>query len=96
MDFLAHLFRRDGAGKPAPEPPVELSPLEAGQLSTVFAPPRWLRDLGRASWLLVGLFLLLAGIVWLLGTTQTIVGPVVAATIVATVAAPLVLSLTIR
>jgi putative heme transporter len=94
MDFLAHLFRRDGAAKSAAEPPVELSPLEAGQLSTVFAPPRWLRDLGRASWLLVGLFLLLAGIVWLLGTTQTIVGPVVAATIVATVAAPVVRSLT--
>jgi len=94
MDFLAHLFRRDGAGKSAAEPPVELSPLEAGQLSTVFTPPRWLRDLGRASWLLVGVFLLLAGIVWLLGTTQTIVGPVVAATIVATVAAPVVRLLT--
>jgi putative heme transporter len=93
MDLLGHLFRRDGAGKSA-EPPVELSPLEAGQLSTVFTPPRWLRDLGRASWLLVGLFLLLAGIVWLLGTTQTIVGPVVAATIVATVMAPVVRSLT--
>jgi putative heme transporter len=94
MDFLAHLFRRDGAGKSAAEPPVELSPLEAGQLSTVFTPPRWLRDLGRASWLLVGVFLLVAGIVWLLGTTQTIVGPLVAATIVATVAAPVVRSLT--
>jgi len=93
MDLLGHLFRRDGAGKSA-EPPVELSPLEAGQLSTVFTPPRWLRDLGRTSWLLVGLFLLVAGIIWLLGTTQTIVGPVVAATIVATVMAPLVRLLT--
>jgi putative heme transporter len=93
MDLLGHLFRRDGAGKSA-EPPVELSPLEAGELSTVFTPPRWLRDLGRASWLLVGLFVLVAGIVWLLGTTQTIVGPVVAATIVATVTAPVVRSLT--
>jgi predicted PurR-regulated permease PerM len=93
MDLLGHLFRRDGAGKSA-EPPVELSPLEAGELSTVFTPPRWLRDLGRASWLLVGLFALVAGIVWLLGTTQTIVGPVVAATIVATVTAPVVRSLT--
>lgn len=93
MDLLGHLFRRDGAGKSA-EPPVELSPLEAGELSTLFTPPRWLRDLGRASWLLVGLFVLVAGIVWLLGTTQTIVGPVVAATIVATVTAPVVRSLT--
>jgi len=93
MDLLAHLFRRDRAGKWV-EPPVELSPLEAGQLSSVFTPPRWLRDLGRTSWLLVGLFLLVAGIIWLLGTTQTIVGPVVAATIVATVMAPLVRLLT--
>jgi predicted PurR-regulated permease PerM len=57
-------------------------------------PPRWLRDLGRTSWLLVGLFALLAGLVWLLGTTQTIVGPVVAGTIVATVTAPIVGRLT--
>ena len=94
MDFFGHLFKRDGAGKPAESRPVELSPLEAGQLSSVFAAPRWLRDLGRASWLLVGLFLLLAGFVWLLGTTQTIVGPLVVATIVATVAAPVVRWLT--
>jgi predicted PurR-regulated permease PerM len=94
MDFFGHLFKRDGAGKPAESPPVELSPLEAGQLSSVFAAPRWLRDLGRASWLLVGLFLLLAGFVWLLGTTQTIVGPLVVAAIVATVAAPVVRWLT--
>src|SRR4029453_4721269 len=66
------------------------SPVEAGQLATVFAAPRWLRDLGRTSWLLVGLFLLLAGVVWLLGTTQTIVGPVIAGTIVAAVTAPVV------
>jgi predicted PurR-regulated permease PerM len=94
MDLFGHLFKRDGAGKPAEPPPVELSPLEAGQLSSVFAAPRWLRDLGRASWLLVGLFLLLAGVVWLLGTTQTIVGPVVVAAIIATVAAPVVRWLT--
>jgi predicted PurR-regulated permease PerM len=62
-------------------------------LSTVFSPPRWLRDLGRASWLLVGVFALLAGVIWLLATTSTIVGPVVAAAIVATVAMPLVAKL---
>jgi len=38
----------------------------------------------------VGLFALLAGLVWLLGATYTITGPVVAATIVATVAMPIV------
>jgi putative heme transporter len=92
--FFRHLLKKDGAVDASESPPVELSPVEAGQLATVFAPPRWLRDLGRASWLLVGLFVLLAGVVWLLGTTQTIVGPVVAATIVAAVTAPVVRRLT--
>ena len=59
----------------------------------MFSPPRWLRDLGRASWLLVGVFALLAGLIWLLGVTYTIVGPVVGAAIVATVAMPLVAKL---
>lgn len=88
--ILRHLLRRDGAGEPEEPPGVQLTPVEAGQLATVFTPPRWLRDLGRTSWLLVGLFLLVAGLVWLLGTTQTIVAPVVAAGIVATVASPIV------
>jgi putative heme transporter len=64
------------------------TPLE--DLSTVFAAPRWLRDLGRTAWLLVGVFVLLAGLTWLLGATYTIVGPIIAAGIVATVASPLV------
>jgi putative heme transporter len=77
--------------KAPPEPPIfELAPAEAGQLASAFAPPRWLRDLGRASWLLVGVFALVLGLVWLLGTTYTIVGPVVAGLIVATVAMPVV------
>ena len=64
--------------------------VELDELTTVFAPPRWLRDLGRTAWLLVGVFALLAALLWLLGTTNTIVGPVLAGTIVATVAMPLV------
>ena len=64
--------------------------VELDELTTVFAPPRWLRDLGRTAWLLVGVFALLAALIWLLGTTNTIVGPVLAGTIVATVAMPLV------
>ena len=49
---------------PPPEPAVfEFQPGEAGQLASVFAPPRWLRDLGRASWLLVGVFTLLLGLI---------------------------------
>jgi predicted PurR-regulated permease PerM len=92
--FFRHLLKRDGAVGAVEPRAVELSPAEAGQLATVFAPPRWLRDLGRTSWLAVGLILLLAGVVWLLGTTQTIVGPVVAAAIVATVTGPIVRQLT--
>ena len=69
---------------------TEIDVIQLEALSTVFSPPRWLRDLGRACWLLVGVFALLAGLIWLLATTYTIVGPVVAAAIVATVAMPLV------
>jgi predicted PurR-regulated permease PerM len=69
---------------------VRIDTAQLGELSTVFASPRWLRDIGRTSWFLVGFFLLLAGLIWLLGATYTIVGPVVAATIVATVTMPLV------
>ena len=69
---------------------VELDAEQARGLTSTFAAPGWLQDLGRTSWLLVGLFVLLAGIAWVLGTASTIVGPVVAASIVATVAMPLV------
>src|SRR5215470_13236591 len=55
-----------------------------------FHTPRWLRDLGRSSWLLVGLLLVLVGLIWLLAETYTIVGPMVCALIVAVVAMPLV------
>src|SRR3954454_5288160 len=88
MDLLKHLSRKDAA---AAEPaPFELGAAEAGELASAFAAPRWLRDVGRTSWLLVGFLLLIAGLVWLLGATHTIVGPVVAGTIVATVAMPVV------
>jgi putative heme transporter len=60
------------------------------QLSEAFVTPRWLRDLGRSSWLLVGLLALLGGLIWLLAATYTIVGPIVCALIVAVVAAPVV------
>ena len=72
-------FRR--RGQPAtvvvtsePIPSDELS-----ALSSTFAAPRWLRDLGRTSWLLVGVLLVLVGLAWLLGETATIVNPVTAA-----------------
>jgi predicted PurR-regulated permease PerM len=62
----------------------------AAHLKDAFVTPRWLRDIGRSSWLLVGLFLLLLGLIWLLAETYTIVGPMVCALIVAVVAMPLV------
>jgi putative heme transporter len=59
-------------------------------LQDSFRTPRWLRDLGRSSWLLVGLFALLLGFVWLLAETYTITGPMVCALIVAVVMMPVV------
>lgn len=66
---------------------VEIDPAE---LSGLFAAPSWLRDLGIASWLLVGVAAFLAGTVWLLALTQTIVVPVIVAAIIASVGSPLV------
>ena len=66
---------------------VEVDPRE---LSGVFAAPGWLRDFGTSSWLLVGIAALLAAIVALLALIDTIVIPVVTATIIAAVCAPLV------
>ena len=88
---VVEVFKRLRNKGPVEQPAwVELKPAEVGELASTFAAPRWLRDLGRTAWLLVGVFALLLGLVWLLGTTYTIVGPVVAGTIVATVAMPVV------
>jgi putative heme transporter len=67
---------------------------ELTALSSTFAAPRWLRDLGRTSWLLVGVLAVLVGLAWLLGATYTITAPVVGAMIVAAVTSPLVARLT--
>jgi len=64
--------------------------IDANQLAQVFAVPQWLRDLGLMSWLLVGTLLLLAGVVWLLALTSTIVIPVITAAIIAAVLSPVV------
>ena len=64
--------------------------LEPGELSGVFAAPPWLRDFGILSWLLVGISALLVAAVALLSLMNTIVIPVVTATIIAAVCAPLV------
>jgi hypothetical protein len=43
---------------------VQLDEAQLGQLSAVFAAPRWLRDLGLAAWLIVGVIVLLVGLIW--------------------------------
>ena len=85
----SRLHRSPEEGEPgeATEEYIELDPAE---LQGVFAAPSWLRDLGVASWLLVGIAAALAGAIWLLALTQTIVVPVIVAAIVASVASPIV------
>jgi predicted PurR-regulated permease PerM len=80
--------RRDAEGKPQGD--TDVVEIEPGELAGVFAAPTWLRDVGLTAWLLVGVALFLVGAVWLLTLTQTIVTPVIAATVVASVASPLV------
>ena len=62
--------------------------LEPQDLTGLFTPARWLRDLGRTSWLLVGVALFVVAAVWLLSLTQTIVMPVITAAVIAAVASP--------
>ena len=66
---------------------IEIDPSE---LTGVLAAPSWLRDGGITAWLLVGVFLFVAGVIWLVSLTNTIVLPVIAATVIATVAGPIV------
>ena len=57
---------------------------------SLFSTPQWLRDLGFASWMLVGFVLIIFGTIWLLGQTSTIVMPVILAGVLGAVAGPLV------
>jgi predicted PurR-regulated permease PerM len=82
-----------GAGEPpgSDEPEVvQLDEAQLGQLSAVFAAPRWLRDLGLAAWLITGVLLVLVGLIWLVGATSEITQPLIAAFVVACVTLPLV------
>lgn len=63
---------------------------QPGALSGIFAAPKWMRDLGFSSWLLVGVAAALVGAIWLLSLTHTIVLPVITAGIIASVSSPLV------
>ena len=66
------------------------SEIDAGQLSGLLAAPPWLRNAGVFSWLAAGVLVLLLGLVWLASLAHAIVMPLIAATVVAAVAAPLV------
>jgi predicted PurR-regulated permease PerM len=63
---------------------------EPSSLTGLFAPPRWLRDLGQSAWLAVGVTLFVVALIWLLTLTHTIVAPLISATVVGAVASPLV------
>jgi predicted PurR-regulated permease PerM len=82
--------RRENEDGDVPLGDASFVELEPGELSRIFSVPSWLRDLGLMSWLLVGTFLLLVGVVWLLSLTSTIVVPVVTAAIIAAVLSPVV------
>ncbi len=69
---------------------VQLDEEQLTELSAVFAAPRWLRDLGLASWFILGAILLLVGLIWLLGATAEITQPVIGAFVIACVCLPLV------
>ena len=53
-----------------------------------FVAPAWLRGAGTASWLLVGVLLVVIGAVALLAITHVIVMPVLTAAVVAAVISP--------
>ena len=81
------------AGAVPPAAPVATVHLDAAQLSelsAVFSAPRWLRDLGFAAWLLLGVAALGFFSILLLDATSVIVAPVVAGFVVATVSSPVV------
>jgi putative heme transporter len=81
------LRRQERGGARAPDEFVEIEPAE---LTGILAAPGWLRDLGFSAWLLVGVAAALAGAVWFLSLTQTIVIPVITAAIIASVTSPVV------
>jgi putative heme transporter len=84
------VIRQRPAAEHNGEPAAEFVELAPGELSGVFNAPKWLRDLGVMSWLLVGVAALAVGVAALLSLTNAIVAPVVTAAIIAAVLSPLV------
>jgi putative heme transporter len=83
-------FTRSRHRDNADDDPTTVFEIEPGELGRVFVAPPWLRDAGIVAWLIVGIVLVLVGAVWLLALTSTIVVPVITATIIAAVGAPVV------
>lgn len=81
------ITRKDHGGEPAAEETFEIHP---GELSRILDVPEWLKNVGVMSWLLLGVALLLAALVWLASLVQVIVIPVIVAGIVAAIGSPLV------
>ncbi len=84
MRFL----RRRRPVVPAREARAAVAEIAPGELARLFEAPRWLRSLGRTSWLTIGIAGILVGLVWILGITSSIVEPVVAGAVVAAVCSP--------
>jgi putative heme transporter len=83
-------FTRGGKHPAADGEQMGTLEIEPGELGRVFVAPPWLRDAGLVAWLIVGVVLVLVGAVWLLALTSSIVVPLITATIVASVGAPVV------
>ena len=73
-----------------PDPGDDYIEIDPGELSGIFNVPAWLRNAGLMAWMLVGVAVLIVGLIWLLGLTQVIVGPLITAAVVAAVASPVV------
>ena len=83
-------LRRERAQGAEPAVVGDFVEIDASGLTGVFAAPGWLRDIGFTSWLLVGVALFLFGAIWIASLTETIVVPVITASVIAAVASPLV------
>jgi predicted PurR-regulated permease PerM len=88
--ILGRVHRRPPKADGTPADEWVVVDVDPRELAGVFAAPRWLRDAGTLSWLLLGICLLLAAMVGLLALVNTIVIPVVTAMIIAAVCSPLV------
>ena len=83
-------LRRHGDERDASAPEDEYIEVDPGELTGILSVPGWLRDVGLMAWLLVGIGVFVAGMIWILGLTEVIVAPLIAASVIAAVASPLV------